>query len=278
MRIDLCGVRGSMPAAGREYGRVGGDTSCVALSADADQGPRLLLDAGTGLRHVARLLDGAPFRGSLVLTHLHWDHTQGLPFFTAGDRPDAHVAVHLPAGDGDPHHTLDPMLGPPFFPITTDALRGAWSFHGLREGRVEIEGFDVLVRAVPHPGGSTFGLRIHDGRTTVAYVPDHGPLALGPGPDGWGPYHEAVRSLAAGADLLLHDAQFTAEDLAAKPTFGHSAVDYAVALAERCDVGRLLLFHHDPWRTDDAVDALVDRWRAGSTKVAAAVQGDTIVV
>ena len=278
MRIDLCGVRGSMPAAGREYVRVGGDTSCVALSADTDPGPRLLLDAGTGLRNVARLLDGAPFRGSLLLTHLHWDHTQGLPFFSAGDRPDARVVVHLPVEGPDAARALDPMFGPPFFPITSGGLRGAWSFHPLREGRLEVESFDVLVRAVPHPGGVTFGLRIHDGRTTIAYVPDHGPLALGAGPDGWGPYHDAVLTLAAGADLLLHDAQFTAEDLAAKPVFGHSAVDYAVALAERCEVGQLLLFHHDPSRTDDAVDALVDRWRAGPTKVSAAVQGATIVV
>ena len=278
MRIDLCGVRGSMPATGGEYLRVGGDTSCVALWADADDGPCLLLDGGTGLCHVTRLLDGAPFRGSLLLTHLHWDHTQGLPFFTAGDRADARVAVHLPAEGGDPFHTLDPMLGPPFFPITAGGLRGAWSFQGLGEGPQEIEGFDVQVRAVPHPGGTTYGMRIHDGRTTVAYIPDHGPLALGPGPDGWGPYHEAVRALASGADLLLHDAEFTAEDLAAKPTFGHSAVEYAVALAEHCDVGQLLLFHHDPWRTDDAIDAFVDRWRAGPTKVSAAVQGDTIVL
>ena len=117
--------------------------------------------------------------------------------------------MHLPVAGGDPRHALDPMLGPPFFPITSQSLRGAWSFHALGEGRLEIEGFDVLVRAVPHPGGPTYGLRIHDGRTTVAYVPDHGPLALGPGPDGWGPYHEAVRTLAAGVDLLLHDAQFT---------------------------------------------------------------------
>ena len=77
---------------------------------------------------------------------------------------------------------------------------------------------------------------------------------------------------------MLHDAQFTAEDLATKATFGHSTVDYAVALAERCEVGQLLLFHHDPWRTDDEVDAIVDRWRAGPTKVSAAMQGDTIVL
>ena len=165
-----------------------------------------LLDAGTGLRNVAGLLDGAPFRGSLLLSHLHWDHTQGLPFFTAGDRPDARVEVQLPPVDGDAAHALDPMMGPPFFPITAAALRGRWHFSTLDEGRLEVEGFQVLARRLPHPGGSTFGLRVSDGRSSMAYVPDHGPLALGPGPDGWGPYHEAVLELVDGVDLLLHDA------------------------------------------------------------------------
>jgi phosphoribosyl 1,2-cyclic phosphodiesterase len=278
MRVDLCGVRGSMPATGAAFERVGGNTSCVAIAHDVDEGPSLLLDAGTGLRNVAGLLDGAPFRGTLLLSHLHWDHTQGLPFFTAGDRPDGRVDVRLPVIEGLPSHALDAMMGPPFFPITVAALRGRWQFAALEEGPFVAEGFDVLAREVPHPGGRTFGFRVSDGRSTLAYISDHGPIALGPGPDGWGPYHEAVLELASGVDLLLHDAQFTAAELLVKPHFGHSAVDYAVALAERCDVGRLLLFHHDPWRTDDAVHAMVDRYRAGPLKVSAAFEGDTIVL
>ena len=107
---------------------------------------------------------------------------------------------------------------------------------------------------------------------------DHGPIALGPGPDGWGPYHEAVCELADGVDVLLHDAQFTAAELAARPHFGHSAIDYAVALAERCHVGRLLLYHHDPDRTDDEVDALAERYRSSEVTVAAAVEGDVVIV
>jgi phosphoribosyl 1,2-cyclic phosphodiesterase len=276
MRVHLCGVRGSMPATGRAFERVGGNTSCVAVAHDVDEGPRLLIDCGTGLRNVPALLDGAPFRGSILLSHLHWDHTQGLPFFAAGDRPDARVHVHLPVAAGDPARALDPMMGPPFFPITTESLRGDWRFSPVAEGSMEVEGFHVLVREIPHTGGRTYGFRIDDGRSSMAYVSDHGPVVLGPGPDGWGPYHDAVIALAGGVDLLLHDAQYTATELAAKPEFGHSAIDYAVALAERCDAGRLLLFHHDPWRTDDAVDAIVDRFRGGPFKVAAAVEGDTI--
>jgi ribonuclease BN (tRNA processing enzyme) len=277
MRVDLCGVRGSMPAAGTAFARVGGNTSCLALTLDGARHPSLLLDGGTGLRNVSRLLGEAPFRGSLVLTHLHWDHTQGLPFFTAGDRDDAVVDVHVPAG-ADPAHTLDQLMSPPFFPITPAGLRGEWRFSALEEGVLDVGGFAVVARRVPHPGGHTFGLRVGDGRSSLAYVPDHGPLALGPGPDGWGPYHDGVLALAEGADLLVHDAQLLPADLPAKAHHGHSTVGYAVELGRRAGVRRLLLFHHDPWRTDDEIDANVRCHSTGVLDVAAAVEGDTLVL
>lgn len=278
MRVHLCGVRGSTPAPGPAFSRVGGHTSCVAVAHDADEVPRLVLDAGTGLRNVATLLAGMPFDGSLVLSHLHWDHTQGLPFFAAGDRPDARVAVHLPVVAGDPEGALDGLMGPPFFPIGVDGLRGRWTFHALEGGTAALEDFTLSVRDIPHPGGRTFGFRVGDDRGTVAYLPDHGPIALGPGPDGWGPYHDAAMALADGVDVLLHDAQFTAAELATRPHFGHSCVDYAVALAERAGVGRLVLVHHDPGRTDDQVDALEASFAGAGVKVVAGREGDTVSV
>jgi phosphoribosyl 1,2-cyclic phosphodiesterase len=278
MRLHLCGVRGSTPAPGPAFTRVGGHTSCIAIAHDAEWRPRLLLDGGTGLRRVGELLGDAPFEGTLLLGHLHWDHTQGIPFFAAGDRPDARVDVHLPVAEGSAEHALDGLMAPPFFPIEAGGLQGHWTFHALDEGSLEVEDFTVLVREIPHTGGRTFGFRVSDGAATMAYISDHGPLALGRGPDGWGPYHTAVLELADGVDVLLHDAQFTQLELAARPHFGHSAVDYAVALAERCHVGRLLLHHHDPERTDDEVDALVDDHRGGPVKVTAAVEGDVVQV
>ena len=95
MRVWICGVRGSTPAVGVEYAVVGGHTSCVAIG-DDNGSPRLVLDAGTGLRQLTKVLEGAPFRGTILLSHLHWDHTQGLPFFASGDRPDASVRLVLP--------------------------------------------------------------------------------------------------------------------------------------------------------------------------------------
>lgn len=272
MRIVLCGVRGSTPAPGKDFVRYGGHTSCVAL-AHGGRAPTLVLDAGTGLRRLTQVLDGRPFRGTLLLGHLHWDHTQGLPFFAAGDRPDARVALHLPDQGTEAAEILARALSPPHFPIGPGQLRGAWTFANLRPGQHEMEGFSVLALDIPHKGGRTFGFRISDGRSTVAYLSDHSPITLGPGPEGLGEYHEAALALVTGADLLLHDAQHTAPEFEAKKAFGHSAVGYAVGLAEKAAVGRLLLFHHDPPRTDDELDAIVAGCQGRGVPVEAAAEG-----
>ncbi len=129
---------------------------------------------------------------------------------------------------------------------------------------------------IPHKGGRTFGFRVTDGRSTVAYLSDHSPITLGPGPEGLGEYHEAALALVSGADLLLHDAQHTAAEFEAKKAFGHSAVEYAVGLAEKASVGRLLLFHHDPPRTDDELDALVAGCQGRGIAVEAAAENSVL--
>jgi len=275
VRVHLCGTRGSTPAPGVDFTRYGGHTSCVALAHDGAV-PTLVLDAGTGLREVWRLLDGRAYDGTILLSHLHWDHTHGLPFFRQGDHPDARVELHLPAQGEAAEETLARGMSPPSFPIRPSQLRGDWRFHGLEEGEHELAGFRVLAREVPHKGGRTFGYRVSDGRATLAYLPDHHPRSLGPGPDGFGPYHEAACALADGVDLLLHDAQYTAEEFPARAAFGHSTVDYAVGLAEHCGVGRLVLFHHDPPRTDDQLDAIVAAVRGAAIPVDAARDGAVI--
>ena len=168
-------------------------------------------------------------------------------------------------------------MGPPHFPITPAGLRGTWTFGDLEEGTHTLAGFEVLAREIPHPGGRAFGYRVSDGRTSMAYLSDHGPIALGPGPEGWGPYHEAALALADGVDVLLHDAQYTAEELPARATFGHSAAEYAVQLAQRAGARRVILFHHDPSRTDDEVEALAERLRrTEALPLEPAIEGATI--
>ena len=271
MRVQLFGVRGSTPSPGSSFVRYGGHTSCVAVAHDGAR-PTLALDAGTGLRGLAHALNGAAFVGTILLSHLHWDHVQGLPFFFAGDHPDSRITVLIPE-QGDAEAVLARAMSPPHFPVRPGELRGDWRFEGLPEGTIEIEGFSVLARDVPHSGGRTYGYRVSDGRATIAYLSDHHPLALGPGIDGLGVRHEAALALADGVDLLIHDAQHTSGEFPAKAYLGHSTVEYAQALAADAHVRKLLLYHHDPDRTDDQIDALVAACGNGEVSVEAAVEG-----
>lgn len=274
MKVHVLGVRGSTPATGHAFARYGGNTSCLALARDGEA-PSLLLDAGTGVRGLGHLLGEAPFRGAILLGHLHWDHTQGLPFSRAIDHDGAQVRLCLPdQEDGDAAiDVLRRAMSPPHFPIGPEGLRGDWSFEGLEPGVHHVAGFEVLALEIPHKGGRTFGYRISDGTASIAYLSDHGPAALGPGPEGWGPYHEAAMALVADVDVLVHDAQHTAEELPTRVSWGHSAADYPVRLGILGRARSVLLFHHDPTRSDAEVDAIVARFAGASVPVTAAAEG-----
>jgi phosphoribosyl 1,2-cyclic phosphodiesterase len=278
--VHLCGVRGSTPAPGIEFVAYGGHTSCVALAHDGAQAPSLILDAGTGLQRASELMHGAAFAGSIVLTHLHWDHVLGLPFFTAGDRAEAQAELLLPEqpGGADAASVIAQIMSPPYFPIGPRELRGSWQFGTIAPGERVIEGFTVLARAVPHKGGVTLGYRVSDGHSTLTYLPDHCPTSLGAGPDGFGEYHPAALELAAGADLLVHDAQLFPEELASDAVFGHAVADYAVRLADRAGARSVALFHHRPNRTDAALDGLAQRFAGSSPPVTVAVQGTALAL
>ena len=286
MRVQFCGTRGSTPAPGPEFVRYGGHTSCLALSFDEDistsgaSTPTLLLDAGTGLRRVSALLHGRPFEGNILLTHLHWDHIQGLPFFQSGDHPDATVTLLLPPQEdgADAESVLARMMSPPLFPIRPRNLRGSWIFDVLPADAFAAAGFAVgafrvVARDVPHKGGRTVGYRVTDGRSSLAYIPDHCPTAFGAGPDGWGEYHPAALELARDVDVLIHDAHLLPEELAAEASFGHAAADYAVELGRRARAKRVALFHHRPDRCDGALDALVERFSSSTVTVFGASDG-----
>ena len=273
MQVHICGVRGSTPMSGTEFLRHGGHTSCIALAHDG-QRPSLVLDAGTGLRVLARQLGDAPFRGTILLSHLHWDHTQGLPFFPPGDRPGARLDIRLPAQPDD-SVVLSQLMGPPFFPVTPDQMGGTWTTSGLAAGHSQLEGFEVLALDIPHRGGRTFGFRVTSGGRAVAYLSDHSPTDLGPGQDGQGEIHPAAIELCADADVLFHDAQYTAAQFEQYSDFGHSTIEYAVALARATAVKHLVLFHHEPTRTDDELDALVAA-HASVVHVTAASEGTVL--
>jgi phosphoribosyl 1,2-cyclic phosphodiesterase len=275
VRITFCGVRGSTPAPGARFARYGGNTSCVAVSHSPGSPPVLVLDAGTGLANLTSLLGGGPFAGTILLTHLHWDHSLGLPFFAAGDRDDARVRLLLPdqQDSSSAEAVLARVMSPPFFPIPPGSLRGDWTFGSISPGQLKAEGFTVEAREIPHKGGRTLGYRVSDGRCVLAYVTDHCPTAFGPGPDGVGEYHDSALALAEGADLLVHDSQLLAEEVAAEAVFGHAAAEYAVRLATRAGARRVALFHHKPSRTDAELDEVARRFAAVPIPVVVAAEG-----
>jgi ribonuclease BN (tRNA processing enzyme) len=168
------------------------------------------------------------------------------------------------------------VMSPPHFPVRLEQLRGDWSVRAIEEGIHELEGFSVTAIEIPHKQARTFGYRVSDGRATVAYLSDHWPAAVEPGPDGLGVLHEAALTLAEGADLLIHDAQYTAAEYAERGPFGHAAVEYAVALAEKAGARELALFHHDPDRTDDELNTIVAGLADAPVRVRAAAEGDVV--
>lgn len=252
MQVTFFGVRGSTPCGGDDIQRYGGNTSCVAVRVPGE--PPLFFDLGTGARYFGRTQaqDGT-FRGTCLLSHLHWDHTQGLPFFSPLLYEGSELDVYAPAQDDGRSvaEVIGTVIRPPLFPVTIDQLPGMVRFHDTADGDFKVGGIKVKSRLVPHVG-PTLGYRIEWQGRSIAYLSDHQQPY-----DGSFSVSDGAREIADGADLMIHDSQYTNHEFALKATWGHCTIDYAVWLAQHCHVGRLALFHHDPSRTDAALDEVV---------------------
>jgi phosphoribosyl 1,2-cyclic phosphodiesterase len=215
------------------------------------------------------MLPGPAFEGAILLSHLHWDHAQGIPFFIAGDHDESVVDLYLPAQDDlSGRDLLAKMMSPPSFPISPEGLRGTWTFNALQPGRIEIAGFGVTAAEVAHKGGRTFGYRIEDSSGSVAYLPDHAPIQG---------CSDQVRAMIRDVDVLLHDAQFLESERATADLFGHATVDEAISLATEAKARTLVLFHHGPARTDDQLDA-IERELDELANVVLAAEGQVLEV
>ena len=218
--------------------------------------PPILFDLGTGLRRIPTGTFGRPCRVTALVTHLHFDHVQGLPFFESSFDPDARIDVYVPAQeDGSAHDALAGLIRPPYFPVPLDQFAADITFHDVSSTDFAVGEALVKARPVPHVG-RTVGYRVEADGATVAYVSDH------QAPPGEDTVADSVLELCEGVDLLVHDAQYTPAEFAAKSDWGHCTVEYAVLVAREAGVGRLCLFHHDPSHTDADLDAMFEAGRA----------------
>ncbi len=231
----------------RQYGLRRGAHAAEAL---------LILDAGTGIRPLGQALRDYHGRIDLLLSHLHLDHVQGIGFFEPAFRPD--VELHIwgpPSANEGLRERLARYLSPPLFPVRLRELNPGVQLHELPNEPIHIADATITADAIIHPG-STVGYRIDDGNRALAYLPDHEP-ALGAPSFPISAEWTSGNSLAAGVDLLIHDAQYTAAEYAERVGWGHSSIEQTWAFAQQAGVRRLLTFHHDPSHSDDELDAMV---------------------
>lgn len=281
LTVRVWGARGSVPAPGFATRRHGGNTSCVTVESLRDC---VVLDGGTGIRALgdtllARMTDASDeLTCSLFVTHAHWDHVQGLPYFAPLYHAATRMRIYGPPPLGTAlERAIRDQMRPPAFPVAFDALPSRVTFHvGSDEG---VGCGSLHVRAVPvrHPGGAV-GWRVDGaGGAAIAYMPDN-EIAGATESSMRAAWRDALR----GVSLLVHDATYTREELPHRHGWGHSSWEEAVRLAIECGVERLVLFHHHPDRSDRAIDALVDDARTlvdslgAPLRVTAAVEGLTL--
>jgi phosphoribosyl 1,2-cyclic phosphodiesterase len=282
LRARCWGTRGSVPTPGPETVRFGGNTSCVEVLDRS--GGRLIFDAGSGIRPLGEAIARSeqPAQIDLFLTHFHWDHIQGLPFFRPLYSEQSSVRIHG-AGQGGAgvQELLAGQMGQYYFPVPFDALTAQLEFHDLAAQPFERGSGVVTAHRLRHPTNA-YGFRVDTRGGSVAYLPDN-ELAGGQYdvPAGW---YESLCRFVADVDVLFHDAMFTDEEYPHYEGWGHSSVSQAIRLAEDAGVRRLCLFHHSPDRTDSALERLLEdareelARRGSALQLDAAAEGEELVV
>jgi phosphoribosyl 1,2-cyclic phosphodiesterase len=253
MKVTFWGTRGSLASPSPETVRYGGNTSCVSV--EGPEGGLLILDAGTGLRNFGQALPVDLACAHILLTHLHMDHIQGLPFFAPLRRRGAEVHLWGPASTTlSLDSRLQKYLSPPLFPVSIRELAANVQFHELPSHVIEIGEFLIKAQLIIHPN-PTIGYRIECAGAAITYLPDHEPALGGrtfPHDKTW----VSGYKLAEGADLLIHDTQYTDQEYEQRVGFGHSSIKHAFQFAGLTDVKHFAPFHHDPTHSDADLDRM----------------------
>ena len=252
MIITFYGVRGSTAAPGPETVKYGGNTSCVHI--ELESGHDLILDAGTGIRLLGKKLASKSTAANILLSHGHWDHIQGYPFFAPIYQPDREIHVYISVEKGHKLlSTLFQQMDGTHFPVRVEDLPSNIfpKFKGIESELYEREGIKVIRQALNHPGGGS-AYKIEENGASLAYVTDNEldpPYATSTNYDQWVNYLHGV-------DVLIHDAQYTEDDMPHKHGWGHSLLSQVRQLATDAEVGTLVMFHHDPDRSDSQLDEI----------------------
>jgi phosphoribosyl 1,2-cyclic phosphodiesterase len=280
MEARVWGCRGSVAAPGAETVKYGGNTSCVAVRLAS--GELLVLDAGTGMRALGVAMQREPIPElHILLTHLHLDHLQGLGFF----RPlfDPNLEIHIwgpPSPVQNLAERIAMYLSPPLFPVHLDDVPARLTFHDAPEEPVTIGSATMRAGLVQHQG-PTVGYRIEEDGRALVYLPDHEPslgIPLHDQPAEWMSGYDIARE----CDVLLHDAQYRDHEYPAHVGWGHSGLGDTLAFADKAGVKHLVLFHHDPYHTDEELEELLAEahkvWPATADRVCLAYEGLTIAL
>lgn len=284
MRIRFWGTRGSLAKPGPTTLRYGGNTACIEIR--TDDGTLIVLDCGTGAHGLGQaLISEGPLRGHILISHTHWDHIQGFPFFAPLFVPNNEWNVYAPYGLGTPlEDTLAGQMEYAYFPVTLDQLDAYIKYNDLVEGEFYLGNVHVTTRYMNHPV-PTLGYRLSVGGVVMVYATDHEPHSLHVHEQTNLPvHHEDLRHIEflSGADLVIHDAQYTEEEYQQKISWGHSSLEKAMDFAISAQVKRLVFFHHDPLRDDDTLDRLVEgnrqslAARGTDLEILGASEGDVI--
>ena len=280
MRIRIWGSRGSIATSGAETARYGGNTSCIQVT--LDDGTLIILDAGTGARGLGlTLVDDPPSRIDLLLTHLHVDHVEGLGAFEPIWRPQTDLHIWGPAS---PMVSLEERIAtyfsPPLFPIHLSEVPARCTFHDAPDDGWAIGGAMLRSDPIQHPG-ATVGYRLEADGRVLTYLTDHEP-ALGMDLETSRPEWISGFALASGADMLIHDCQYTREEYETRFGFGHSSTDHVAVFAQKTETDRTVLFHHDPMHTDAELEAIreavIERWGVKPERCVIAAEGSELVV